>query len=265
MKASVPILSLTLFGCIAGTVASQFDFGSAPTPVVQTLALQPLERARPMAPADLPRPPEALRERFRERIKDRVDTDSDGQISDAERQAAREQFQARRDEMRARMIQRFDADESGDLSEAERAEARAAARDFHQVNRFRDHRREQMRRQALERFDADASGDLDKAERAQARAEFEQKRAEFISTFDADGNGHLEGAERDAAREHVRAQRDKRRLDVNNDGSVDERDVQAAANQLAGEQHLPDFNRDGVRDALDVSELMDRVRQQRTD
>ena len=51
-------------------------------------------------------------------------------------------------------------------------------------------------------------------------------------------------------------------MDVNRDGTIDDLDVQAAINRVAGEQRLYDYNRDGVNDVHDLSELIDRVKRE---
>ncbi len=273
MKASTPILSLVLFGCVAGTVASQFgksqsrkDRAEASQPIAERTA--EVDR-RPPAIAD--RAPDALRgpehdraEAMRNRLREVADTNADEQVDDAERQAARAKMEAERQAARERMkqelLEKYDADGDGVLSDEERRQAGDAMRRLREVQDRRSPQRDRMRREAMQRFDTDGDGELSEAERANAKAQYEQQKADFISRFDADGNGSLEGAEREAAREQMRTERENRRLDVNRDGSVDDLDIHAAMNRVAGEQRLHDFNRDGVNDANDLSELINRVK-----
>lgn len=81
-------------------------------------------------------------------ILEKFDTDGDGELSDAERAAARETMEQKR----AEHIALYDTDGDGELSPEERAVAR-------------DERFEAI---ALERFDADGDGELSDEERAAA-------------------------------------------------------------------------------------------------
>jgi len=123
-----------------------------------------------------PGPPPEVRERVRERMdkngdgemdaderramrrrmemRKESDADGDGRLNEEERAAHREKMEARR----AEHIKRFDADGDGELSPEERAKARETVR-------------EETRARMLERFDADGDGELSREERAKAREE----------------------------------------------------------------------------------------------
>jgi uncharacterized protein (DUF4415 family) len=65
----------------------------------------------------------------RENLRQRIDTNGDGQTSEEERAAAREQMRERLgDRIPDEILERFDADGDGQLSEQEREAARAQAR-----------------------------------------------------------------------------------------------------------------------------------------
>lgn len=108
-----------------------------------------------------------------------ADTDGDGELSDAERQAFR-------DARRADLLAAFDADGDGELSQAERDAARLSKR--------------------LERFaelDADASGGLSQVEVADAC-----RLAEHFDELDADEDGEISSDEFTAERWHARRRGD---------------------------------------------------------
>lgn len=85
----------------------------------------------------------------------KFDTDADGQLSETEREAAREVMFERM------ALKRFDADGDGVLSDTERAEAEA----------FRAEREQRL----LSKFDADGDGELSLEERKAAREEMKGK------------------------------------------------------------------------------------------
>lgn len=209
-------------------------------------------------------PPEA-----RERMIERFDADGDGELNEAERNAARETVKAehaeRREAAKAKLLARFDDNGDGELDEAERAEVRVAIGPMLRERMCALGGREggrhmHLRELAVKRFDTDGDGDLNEAELAAAKAFAEQKKAEMIGRFDADGDGTLTGDERDAARESIR---ERRVLDANRDGAINELDVQALSDRLIASGEIPDANRDGVGDAADVAELIERIKNHR--
>lgn len=111
----------------------------------------------------------------------RFDTDGDGRLGPAERQAMAEAL--RRDDVERKLLKRFDLDRDGALSDQEReAAVRAAV--------------EKQRAEFMERYDVDRDGKLSDEER---RAIREQRSAEFRETlerwrlqhFDENGDGRL--------------------------------------------------------------------------
>ena len=95
----------------------------------------------------------------RERRLAEFDTDGDGELSDAEREVAREALIER---SISRHPEEYDTNGDGELSEAEREVARDAKRA----------RMGERRARALEKFDADGDGRLSEEER---RAAFESR------------------------------------------------------------------------------------------
>jgi len=98
-------------------------------------------------------------------LAEQYDSDGDGELSDDERDAAREAF-----------MEEFDTDGDGELSREERHAVREALHDAF-----------------IERYDTDGDGELSQEERETARAD-------FVERFDADGDGELSEDERQAAR-----------------------------------------------------------------
>ncbi|MFG0307444.1 MAG: GC-type dockerin domain-anchored protein [Phycisphaerales bacterium JB040] len=79
---------------------------------------------------------EARREEWRQRAVDRYDLDGDGELSDIEREIARESAQEQGREYRERMTQQFDSDGDGELSGDERAAAFDHVRSMFQQREF---------------------------------------------------------------------------------------------------------------------------------
>jgi hypothetical protein len=109
----------------------------------------------------------------REAILERFDTDGDGTLNEAERQAMHEAMPNRRQRPggpqgqrpgREEILKRFDTDGDGELSESERREMRAE--------------RERMRQEHMERFDADGDGELSEAERKVMHETLRDERSE---------------------------------------------------------------------------------------
>lgn len=256
MQRKSPKFVLALFGMLAVPANAQFD------------AARPDDRPRDrqsvrdhVSGQDHPRHgPMAMR---RHMLKE-FGANGDGHLDETERAAAKESMRARHQERRemfkARLLERFDANGDGELDESERAEAKQAVRD-HGPRRFgkRGHR---PPRELVKRFDENADGRLDDNERAALRAHLEQKKAELIERFDTDGNGKLEGEEREAIRAFMRAEHQKRRLDLNHDGVIDELDAQAAMNRIGSGETIPDYNHDGKHNAEDGTELLRLIQEQ---
>lgn len=119
---------------------------------------------------------------------ERFDADGDGQLSDAERQTAREEHEARRqardDSRPAAAGSSFGQEDTG------RGPAKMS---------------EEGRQKMLERFDTDGDGVLSDSEREAARearrAEREAHHQAMLAKYDADGDGALSEEERQAASE----------------------------------------------------------------
>jgi hypothetical protein len=177
----------------------------------------------------------------REEMMKRFDADKDGQLSDAERAAAREEF-------RAGMKKKFDRNNDGQIDDSERAAARKAMRDKWAPRHakgpghgMRGEPPEWMRRelhrwfaqqwggpqghgprlhaapggprgpmhaQLMQRFDQDKDGKLSDTERAamkkageEHRAQRAQNRKDVLARFDQDGDGKLGDTERKSMRD----------------------------------------------------------------
>jgi hypothetical protein len=125
-----------------------------------------------------------------------IDTDGDGTLSPAERDAAKAARAERRKAREADLLAKhpgLDADHDGKLSRTELAEGREA----------------RLRERHPERFaeiDANRDGDLDAGERAAARARAAQRILAEHPQADADGDGTLERRELRAIRRERRAE-----------------------------------------------------------
>lgn len=107
------------------------------------------------------------------------------------------------------LLKRFDTDGDGKLNEAER-QAMHEAMSQHNEEMGRPGpkgRRPSREEMMLERFDTDGDGVLSEAEREAMRTEWERIRAENLKRFDADGDGQLSEAERETMRTTLRAER----------------------------------------------------------
>ncbi len=180
------------------------------------------------------------RNRWRE-----FDTDGDGKLSDAEREAMmkkiREQAQARREAYEKALLEKYDADGDGQLSDEEKQTARA--------------KESEARRQRwlLRRFDKDGDGQLSAEETAakdeavkrwqKRREEWAQRREEMkkriLEKYDADGDGELNDAERKAFRDDRMKQAEKMRqtwrsiADMDGDGEVTRAERRTTFRKLA--------------------------------
>lgn len=119
----------------------------------------------------------------RGQILEHFDQDGDGQLSEEERAAMREEMEKRRGgpnggpdgerPSREEMMKRFDADGDGQLSEEERATLRETMGDRGGRGGSGGNRQK-----ILERFDADGDGKLDEAERAAMRESFGKRKGD---------------------------------------------------------------------------------------
>ena len=180
---------------------------------------------------------------FHKMMLEKFDANKDGQLDDAEKAAAKADFEAKRAEKKAafekKMLEKFDANKDGQLDDAEKAAAKAEFEKMRaergprgpKCGRHHGHRgpkgphgcgkpgpRPDFHKMMLEKFDANKDGQLDDAEKAAAKADFEAKRAEkkaafekkMLEKFDANKDGQLDDAEKAAAKaefEKMRAER----------------------------------------------------------
>ena len=128
----------------------------------------------------------------------KYDANKNGQLDPDEKAAFERDREARREEF----IKKFDTDGDGTLSEAEKE---AAREQFPRMGHGR-HGAE-MHQRMLEKYDANKNGTLDPEEREVARRDREARRAEFMKRFDTDGDGKLSDSEREAMREEMRKER----------------------------------------------------------
>ena len=191
-------------------------------------------------------------EDWRQQMMSRYDTDGDGEISDEERQAARDAMRARRDEMRAQWVSRWDKDGDGELSEEEMGEARAE----------REKARKEFEAVLVDRFDADGDGELSEIEREAAYTAMRTEARDYFNSFDSDGDGQLSDAERQAARDELQ-RRDAQRqavqtIDADRDGNILSAEVTDAIARVQLGDPTADYNADGVVDERDAQLVMDQ-------
>jgi len=131
----------------------------------------------------------------REAILEKYDVNKNGQIDPDEKAAMDRDREARREEF----IKRFDTDGDGQLSETERQAAREQM-----PNMGHGRHGGEMRQRMMEKYDANKNGQLDPDEKAAFERDREARRAEFMKRFDTDGDGKLSDSEREAMREEMR-------------------------------------------------------------
>ena len=131
---------------------------------------------------------------------EKFDADKDGQLSDAEKEAAKAEmkakFEARRAEMKAKFMEKFDADKDGQLSDAEKEAAKAQFQK-------RGPKGPRCGKKGPRRPHGPRP-QLSEEQKAEMKAKFEARRAEmkakFMEKFDADKDGQLSDAEKEAAK-----------------------------------------------------------------
>jgi Ca2+-binding EF-hand superfamily protein len=153
------------------------------------------------------------------------DTDKDGKLSDAEKDAARKAYQARRE------LQYYDKNKDGKLDKKEIAE-----RDKGRAERAkRDAEREKVRKEIYEKFDKNKNGKFDEDERAAVGEYFRNRR------YDRNRDGKLDEKET-AARDKDNAERAKRRaaevkrFDKDGDGKLNEEEEKAHRDSHRGDR-----------------------------
>jgi Ca2+-binding EF-hand superfamily protein len=170
----------------------------------------------------------------RQRVLARYDANGDGRLGPVERNALRDDLQARTGHPialrfgvmhRAHVIKRlkwvFDADLDGALSSDERTAMLDAL----------EARCQRIRANVLARFDVNADGALDATEKQAAKdalvARVQARRAQVLTQYDVNGNGVLDEGERTQLRADRIAAFQARRatvvaqFDVNDDGTLD--------------------------------------------
>ena len=135
---------------------------------------------------------------------ERYDANNNGQL-DPEEKAA---FERDREARRAEFMKQADTDGDGTLSEAEKDAAREKFP--HKGRRHRGGR--EMRGRMLEKYDVNKNGQLDADEREAAKRDHQARRAEMLQRFDADGDGKLSDSERDAMRQEFRKEKGERKF-----------------------------------------------------
>jgi Ca2+-binding EF-hand superfamily protein len=182
-----------------------------------------------------------IRMSLKERIKKHFDTNGDGKLDHAERDALKDAvgdhaklklqlakigIKARQHVMK-RIVWAYDVDNDGTLDATERAALAAAVQT----------RCDERKARALANHDTNGDGTLDDGELRAAIVERVQDRAakvkEILGKFDANGDGKLDDGERAAARAalkaHYLAKRDavKEKFDANGDGKLDDAEIAA--------------------------------------
>lgn len=195
----------------------------------------------------------------------RFDKDGDGELSEEERQAAREAMRAEREQRRQQfLLERYDKDGDGVLNEAE---TKAMEEDQARIEAEREARRAEMQQRALEAYDTDGDGQLSEEERRaanqQRREWFQQQQQVAMARFDADGDGDLNQDERATMWETMRRAFDDfrfaDRFDATGDGVVTAADMPAFLDLFYSGDPSADVNRDGVLDEMDLADFQQRV------
>ncbi|MBL7221858.1 MAG: hypothetical protein ISS69_17245 [Phycisphaerae bacterium] len=166
------------------------------------------------------------------------DTDKDGKLSEAEKDAARKAYQARRE------LQYYDKNKDGKLDEAE-----TAVRDKGRAER------EKRRKEFMDRFDKNKNGQIDEGERGAIGEYYRNRR------YDANNDGKLDETET-AARDKANADREKTRkemyekFDKNKNGRIDEDERSGIGDWFRNrrEHETYDKNKDGKLDEAETAE-----------
>jgi Ca2+-binding EF-hand superfamily protein len=115
------------------------------------------------------------------------DKNKDGELSDEEREALREEFRKRGEQRRQEFMERYDKNGDGDIDDSEREAIRAD--------------REKRRDEFMKKWDKDGNGDIDEKEREAIRESFRKRREEATAKYDENKDGILSFEEMDKARE----------------------------------------------------------------
>ena len=123
---------------------------------------------------------------------EKFDTDKDGQISDAEKEAIKAQFEAKKAEMKAKFMEKFDTDKDGQLSDAEKEAAKAEFK----KNASKFHKRGPKGPRCCGK--KGPRPELTEEQKAEMKAKFEARKAKFMEKFDTDKDGKISDAEKEA-------------------------------------------------------------------
>ncbi len=173
----------------------------------------------------------AMKAKFMERF----DTDKDGQISDAEKEAIKAQFEARHAERKARFMEKFDTDKDGQISDAEKEAIKA------EFGKCGPRRHGKCGRKGPHHGKCcGPRPELSDEQKAAMKAKFEARRAEMLAKFDADKDGKLSCDERKAAREARHAERKARfmeKFDTDKDGQISDAEKEAIKAEFGKRGH----------------------------
>ena len=136
---------------------------------------------------------------------EKFDADKDGQISDAEKEAIKAQFEARKAEMKAKFMEKFDADKDGQISDAEKEAAKAEFAKRGPKRGPKCGKKGPRRPHCGGKCGKKGQRpELTEEQKAEMKAKFEARKAEmkakFMEKFDADKDGQLSDAEKEAAK-----------------------------------------------------------------
>lgn len=125
------------------------------------------------------------------------DTDSDGTLSDSEKEAMQTAIKAEMAAKKAEMLAKYDSDGDGALSDTEKET-------MHEAHKA------EMEAKLLEKFDTDGDGKLSETEKkAMHEARKTEMQSQMLKRFDTDGDGTLSDTEK-AAMESARPQKGER-------------------------------------------------------
>lgn len=118
------------------------------------------------------------RERARQQLLTAWDKDGDGEFSEAEQAAMREDLEKKREAARARIMKEFDTNGDGEIDESERDSLRASY--------------EKQREEIARKYDKDGSGGLSVEEREAMIDDLRKQQGQITEKYDKNGNGYLE-------------------------------------------------------------------------
>jgi len=129
--------------------------------------------------------PRGRAEQARRQMIAAFDKDGDGELSESEQAAMREDFEKKRQAGRLRLLKEFDKNGDGEIDGTERDAMRASL----------GKRREEL----IKKYDKDGNGELGEEEREAMFNDFIKQRDEITKKYDKNGNGYLEFEEEEKA------------------------------------------------------------------